>query len=75
MHHKHFNCVTCTSCFFQCIILCRFGKVLWRSDGRSCVSDEVLSGRYKVKDLEEGGKVSVVDVLGRRGIKWEFATL
>ena len=55
--------------------ICRFGKVLWRSDSRHCVSDEVLSGRHKIKDLEKGGMVSVEEVLGKRGIRWEFPTV
>ena len=54
------------------LLHCRFGKVLWRSEGQNCVSDEVLSGRYQVKDLEKDGKVSVEGVLGRRDIKWHF---
>ena len=57
------------------LLLCRFGKVLWRSEGQNCVSDEVLSGRYQVKDLEMDGKVSVEGVLGRRDIKWDFQTM
>ena len=56
----------------------RFGKVLWRSDENHCISDEVLDGTYKIKDLK-GGKVSVEDVLGRSSIKgecikWDFLT-
>ena len=53
----------------------RFGKVLWRADGQNCVSDEVRSRRYRIKDLEQGGEVSVEDVLGRRGIRRDFRTL
>ena len=52
----------------------RYGKVLWSSDAQNCVSDEVLSGRYTIEDLEKGGKVSVEGVLGKRGIKWEILT-
>ena len=53
----------------------RFGKVLWRSDGRHSVSDEVLEGRHRVQDLEKGGNVSVEDVLGGSGTKWCFQTM
>ena len=57
------------------LLLCRFGKVLWRKVRRLFVSDEVLSGRYQVKDLEKDGKVSVEGVLGRGDIKWNFQTM
>ena len=53
----------------------RFGKVLWRSDGRHSVSDEVLEERHKIEDLERGGKVSVKDVLGGSDTKWCFQTM
>ena len=68
----------CTYILWLCVLRlpqCRYGKVLWRSDGRGCVSDEVLMGRYKIKDLEKGGMMSVEDELGRRGIRWEFPTV
>ena len=54
----------------------RFGKVLWRSDGRHSVSDEVLlGGRHRVQDLEKGGNVSVEDVLGGIDTRWCFETM
>ena len=53
----------------------RFGKVLWRRDGRRSVSDEVLEGRHRVQDLERGGNVSVEDVLGGKDTSWCFQTM
>ena len=53
----------------------RFGKVVWRSNSQHTISDEVLSERYKIKDLEKGGKVSVDDVLGGKNTRWSFPTM
>ncbi len=53
----------------------RFGKVLWTSDGRRSVSDEVLGERHKIRDLEKGGNVSVEDVLGGNDTRWCFQTM
>ena len=54
----------------------RFGKVLWRSDGRHSVSDEVLlGGRHRVQDLEKSGNVSVENVLGGQDTRWCFKTM
>ena len=53
----------------------RFGHVLWRAGGQNCISDEKFSRRYKVRDLEKDGEVSVEGVLGRRDIQRDFPTL
>ena len=46
--------------------------MLWRSDSQRTLSDEVLTGRYTIKDLEKGGKLSVTDELARPDIRWSF---
>ena len=46
--------------------------MLWRSDSQRTLSDEVLTGSYTIKDLEEGGKLSIQDELARPGIRRSF---